>query len=176
MTDHILSAWKEDMDVRLHGGEPALPRAYVVHAHEVKAGEIYRDSVIRVTAIPVDHGSRKFAYGYRFEAKDKVIVISGDTTYSRRLIEAAKGTDILIHEVYSGSRLDRRESFIAAPRRNCNAGWQRNVHSTATILYSVPLHCLTFHVGRSGDIRLLGSEARLVLFSFAAESLARIRP
>ena len=37
---------------------------------------------VRVIAFAVSHGAWKYAYGYRFEAKDKVIVISGDTTYS----------------------------------------------------------------------------------------------
>jgi len=108
MTSHIMSAWKEDMDVRLHGGEPAVPRAYIVHAHDVKPGEIYRDSTVRVIAIAVPHGAWKYAYGYRFEAKDKTIVISGDTTYSTSLIEAAKGCDILIHEVYSKAGWSKR--------------------------------------------------------------------
>jgi ribonuclease BN (tRNA processing enzyme) len=141
MTNHVMSAWKEDMDIRLHGGEPAVPQAYVVHAHEVKAGEIYRDSVMRVIAIPVEHGSWKFAYGYRFEAKDKVIVISGDTTYSRRLIDAAKGADILIHEVYSAAGLAKR-----------TADWQK-YHST-------------FHTS-GGDVGRIASEVRpkkLVLY------------
>ena len=64
-------------------------------------GEIYRDEQVRVIAFAVPHGAWKHAYGYRFEAKDKVIVISGDTTYSEALIAAAKGCDILVHEVYS---------------------------------------------------------------------------
>src|ERR1700692_2493161 len=29
MTRHVMSAWKEDMQIRLHGLEPAIPRAYV---------------------------------------------------------------------------------------------------------------------------------------------------
>src|SRR6202043_3972753 len=70
--------------------------------------EIYRDQAVRVTAFAVNHGSWKHAYGYRFEAKDKVIVISGDTTYSPGLIAAAKPCDILVHEVYSQAGLAKR--------------------------------------------------------------------
>ncbi len=70
-------------------------------ARDVRPGEVYRDETLRVIAFEVPHGEWKHAYGYRFEAKDKVIVISGDTTYSEGLIAAAKGCDILVHEVYS---------------------------------------------------------------------------
>jgi len=80
----------------------------VVKARDVRPGEIYRDEAVRVVAFAVQHGAWKYAYGYRFEAKDKVIVLSGDTTYSESLIQAAKGCDILIHEVYSQKGLSRR--------------------------------------------------------------------
>jgi len=108
MTSHVMKAWKEDMAIRLHGLEPSVPQAYIVKARDVKPGEIYRDEAIRVVAFGVRHGSWKYAYGFRFEAQDKVIVVSGDTTYSEALIQAAKGCDILIHEVYSQKGLARR--------------------------------------------------------------------
>ena len=108
LVSHVMSAWSEDMDVRLNGLEHGVRRAYDIRAHEVKPGEVYRDTVVRVTAIPVRHGSWRYAYGYRFEAGGKVIVISGDTTYSEALAAAAKGCDILVHEVYSARGLARR--------------------------------------------------------------------
>ena len=101
MTAHIMKAWREDMDIRLHGLEPAVPQAFVVHTHEMKPSEKYHDAAVTVTAIPVTHGSWKHAYGYKFEAAGKIIVISGDTTVSESLIAAAQNCDILVHEFYS---------------------------------------------------------------------------
>ena len=108
MTAHVLAAWKQDLDIRLHGTQPVTPRGFAVEAHDVKSGQVYRDAGMRIVAFAVDHGAWKHAYGYRFEAPDKVIAISGDTTYSRSLIQAAKGCDILVHEVYSEKGLANR--------------------------------------------------------------------
>ena len=101
MTTNLLHAFKEDLEMRLHGTQPVETRGFVVTAHDVQPGEVYRDAAVRVTAFAVPHGTWKHAYGYRFEAQDKTIVISGDTTYSESLAEHAKGCDILVHEVYS---------------------------------------------------------------------------
>jgi ribonuclease Z len=70
MIGHILQAWREDMQIPLHDLEPAAKQAYVVHAHEIAPGEVYRDAAVRVTAIPVRHGAWKHAYAYRFDATD----------------------------------------------------------------------------------------------------------
>lgn len=101
MIANLMKAYEQDIDMRLHGGEPSVAKAYQVNPHDVKPGEIYRDETIRVIAFPDQHGTWKYAYGYRFEARDKTIVVSGDTTYSESLIKAAAHCDILIHEVYS---------------------------------------------------------------------------
>ena len=108
MAGHVMEAWKEDIDIRLNGLEHGLPAAYQVTAHDVVPGEVYKDEAVRVVAIKVDHGTWKHAYGYRFEAPDKVIVISGDTTFSESLIKGAAGADILVHEVYSQRGWERR--------------------------------------------------------------------
>jgi ribonuclease Z len=101
MANHVMKAWREDMEIRLHGLEPSSAAAYKVAVKEVRPGLVNDDGVVRVRAISVAHGGWKHAYAYRFEAGGKTVVISGDTAYSERLAEAAKGCDILVHEVYS---------------------------------------------------------------------------
>ncbi len=109
MTGLIERAWSEDRDIRIHGGEGEKPSEYEGHAQDVKPGLIYSDANVKVTAFAVEHGNWKSAFGYRFETPDRVIVVSGDTTYCENLIENAKGCDILIHEAYSAKGLDLRE-------------------------------------------------------------------
>lgn len=108
MTEHILKAYREDINVRLHGLEPANPIGCKVHVHEVRPGIIYRDHQVTVRAFAVHHGSWKYAYGYRFETPDRTIVISGDCAPSRSIIENCRGCDVLIHEVYSSEKFQTR--------------------------------------------------------------------
>ena len=63
MTDHLIAAFAEDIDVRTNGFEHAVPNGYKVRAREVKPGVIYDSAGVRVTAFPVLHGSWKYAYG-----------------------------------------------------------------------------------------------------------------
>jgi hypothetical protein len=83
MTDHLLAAYAEDIRVRNEGLEPDKTDGWQVQAHEIKPGVVYRDSNVTVTAFAVPHANWKFAFGYRFETRDKVIVISGDTRPER---------------------------------------------------------------------------------------------
>jgi ribonuclease BN (tRNA processing enzyme) len=109
MTDHLLLAYKEDMDIRINGLEYGNAKGYKVNVHEIAPGIIYRDSNILVKAFRVKHGSWEEAFGYRFETADKVVVVSGDCTYSEELVANAMGCDMLIHEVYSMEGLAKRE-------------------------------------------------------------------
>jgi ribonuclease BN (tRNA processing enzyme) len=101
MTEHILKAYEKDIDVRINGLEPANTEGYKVNTHEIKPGIVYEDENIKVNAFPVKHGAWDYAFGFRFETPDRVIVISGDCVPGPGLIENGRGCDVLIHEVYS---------------------------------------------------------------------------
>jgi ribonuclease BN (tRNA processing enzyme) len=47
------------------------------------------------------------AYAYRFDAKDRSVVISGDTSYAPELARFAAGADVLIHEAMYVPAVDR---------------------------------------------------------------------
>ena len=109
MTKHILEAWKEDVDVRITGLEQAAADGYQVDVHEIVASHksvvVYERDGVRISAFPVRHGSWKHAFGYRIDTADRSIVISGDTRPCDTLLDAARGVDILLHEVYPDSGL-----------------------------------------------------------------------
>jgi len=108
MTGHILKAYREDIEIRLNGGEPSNKTGYRVIAHEIKPGVVYKDDNVTVRAFAVSHGSWPEAYGFRFETAGRSIVISGDTRPSPAVIENCNGCDVLIHEVYSQAGFAKR--------------------------------------------------------------------
>jgi ribonuclease Z len=128
MTEHILKAYEKDIDVRLNGLEPANTDGWKVNAHEIKPGTIYEDANVTVTAFPVKHGNWDYAFGFRFETADRVIVISGDCVPSPTLIKNSKGCDVLVHEVYSAAAFEKRSPI-----------WQR---------YHADSHTSTLELGK----------------------------
>jgi ribonuclease BN (tRNA processing enzyme) len=73
--------------------------APLIHVHERSSGGlVYKDERVTVTSTLVDHYTVKPAFAYRFDSASRSIVISGDTTYCPRLVELARGADLLIHE------------------------------------------------------------------------------
>ena len=131
MAAHIEEAWRDDIHMRLFGLEPrdANPDAYRAVVTETTGGLAYEDENVRVTAIPVLHGSWPNPLGYRFDAGGRSIVISGDARPSESLVEACSGCDILVHEVYSA------EAFRSRPPE-----WQRyhaDSHTSAVELAEI---------------------------------------
>jgi ribonuclease BN (tRNA processing enzyme) len=108
MTRHLLAAYGDDIRARQQGLEPDKHEGYRVNAHEVRAGVVYRDSNVTVTAFAVPHANWRHAFGYRFETRDRVIVVSGDTRPSDAVVRACDGCDVLVHEVYSAERFKGR--------------------------------------------------------------------
>jgi len=99
MTQAFFEYMKLDIDVRIMDEGRPDPRK-LIFAHDfVKPGIIMQNANAKVTATKVRHPLVKQAFAFRFDTKDRSIVISGDTAYSPELISLAKRADILVHEV-----------------------------------------------------------------------------
>lgn len=96
-----------DIDTRIADeGRPALKP--LVHPHELrKGGLVMQDENVKVTAAVVHHPPVTPAFGYRFDAADRSIVISGDTTPTPSLIELARGADVLVQDALFTPAIDR---------------------------------------------------------------------
>ena len=96
-----------DIDTRI-ADEGRVPLAPLVHVHELTAaGLVFQDEHVKVTAALVRHPPVVPAFGYRFDAADRSIVISGDTAPSDELIALARGADVLVHDALFPAGVDR---------------------------------------------------------------------
>lgn len=106
MTEHLIEAWREDIDVRTNGLERGIKDGWRVNVRETMGGDVVYDSAgVVIRAIPVLHGNWEHALAYRIDAPGKSIVISGDTSPCPALEQASRGVDVLVHEVYPEVRL-----------------------------------------------------------------------
>jgi len=88
-----------DINTRIADEGRTDPRKLIT-THEIdKPGLVLSNDDVKVTACLVRHPPIVHAYAYRFDARDRSIVISGDTAYAPELAEFAKGADVLVHEV-----------------------------------------------------------------------------
>ena len=99
-----------DIHIRRDLTEMLAPAGAEINLHIVKEGVVYNDGEVKVTAFEVDHAPVQPAFGYRFEANGRTIVISGDCHDNDHMIPFVRGADVLVHEVYLPEYFDRTES------------------------------------------------------------------
>jgi hypothetical protein len=75
LTEHVLAAWNDGVQV---------------NAHEIAPGLVYRDDKIAVTA---------FGGGYRLQTVDRRIVIASGSSQGQTVVSQCNGCDVLIEEV-----------------------------------------------------------------------------
>lgn len=107
MTNLFFDMNAYDIKTRI-ADEGRIPLVPLVHTHELtRGGVVMQDENVKVTAAVVRHPPVVPAFGYRFDAPDRSIVISGDTAPSDDLIALAQGADVLVHEALYAPGVDR---------------------------------------------------------------------
>ena len=99
MTTDFFNYQKFDIDTRIPDEGRPDPRRLVTPHEFVSAGLVMQNVEVKVSSFRVRHPPIKQSYAYRFDAKDRSVVISGDTAYVPELATFARGADVLIHEV-----------------------------------------------------------------------------
>ena len=97
--DGLMNLWKPELEQRIdHEKRPSID-ALTVKVEEIAGGDTLTFGDMTVRAVAVNHLPVKHAFGFIFEKPDARLAISGDTTYCPALIDAARGVDMLLHEV-----------------------------------------------------------------------------
>ena len=125
MTKRFFEMNAYDIHTRI-ADEGRVPLVPLVQVHELREGGlVVRDDQITVRATRVNHPPVVPAFAYRFDADDRSIVISGDTTRSDNLVKLAEGADVLVHSAVYLPAVDRlvaRVPNAAALKRSIIAG------------------------------------------------------
>ncbi|CCH88407.1 Metal-dependent hydrolases of the beta-lactamase superfamily [Modestobacter italicus] len=116
MTEHLTRAWAADFNDRARDSNFAGPQSTFAVQDIDLSGiwapdplgipprlqapiPVWTDDEVTVTATLVDHHAAAPAFGFRFDTPDGSVTVSGDTAVSENLIDLARDTDYLVHEV-----------------------------------------------------------------------------
>jgi ribonuclease BN (tRNA processing enzyme) len=143
-----------DIDTRI-SNEGRVPIAPLVHVHEIRDdGVVMSDDNVKVTAALVVHPPVTPAFGYRFDARDRSIVISGDTAPSDNLARLARGADVLVHAVMYPQAIDRLVGRVpnAAALKESILGHQTSAEDAGRIAQAAGVKTLVLsHLVPSDD-------------------------
>jgi ribonuclease Z len=96
----LMALWRAELDQRIaHEMRPSAA-ALEVEVTEIAAGQALEIGALRVDVVEVDHKPVRHAFGFVYRAGGRTLALSGDTRRCPALIEAARGADILVHEVF----------------------------------------------------------------------------
>lgn len=88
----------EDFDIRIRATGRSAPADCFAVTEISHAGAVFEDENVRVSAALVDHPPFAHAFGFRVDAKDRSIALSGDTAPCEAIVDLARGADLLLHE------------------------------------------------------------------------------
>lgn len=103
LVENLRAAYAADISYRTANAGLDDGKAQI-DAQEITEGVAYQHAGVTITSFLVDHKPVTPAFGYRIEFGDRVIVLSGDTTYVKSMEEQARDADVLIHEIADASK------------------------------------------------------------------------
>lgn len=96
----LMDLWQPELKQRIAHEQRPSSAALQVEVSEIAPGPVFESFGLRIDAFEVDHRPVKPAFGFAIAAAGRRVVVSGDTAPCDSLVAAAKGADLLIHEVF----------------------------------------------------------------------------
>ena len=122
LVESTMAVWRTERELRIKWEKRSSLAAFEIEIHELESeGVVLEHAGGRVSVVKVEHQPVEPAFGFIFEASGRKLVLSGDTRYCENLVEAARGADVLVHEVFVhgsmpviGTRTERGLANVAA--------------------------------------------------------------
>jgi ribonuclease Z len=128
----LMALWEPELSQRIAHEKRPSTEALKIAVTEIAADEVFDIAGLQVRVVPVDHQPVRHAFGFVFEESGEKLVLSGDTRRCAALIEAARGAELLVHEVFV-----HREMPVVA-----------GVRSAQTVANVAGYHTLSDEVGK----------------------------
>ena len=96
----LMALWRPELEQRIEHERRPSTAALEVQVTEIAPGDTLAFGALTASVVEVDHRPVRHAYGFVFEAEGRCLALSGDTRRCPALIEAARGADLLLHEVF----------------------------------------------------------------------------
>jgi len=98
--DGTMALWKPELEQRIAHERRPSTAALQVEVTEIAPGQRLTIDQIAVDVVEVEHQPVKHAFGFVCDGGGRKVAISGDTRYCKALIDAARGAEVLVHEVF----------------------------------------------------------------------------
>ena len=116
VTEGFEKAYQLDYQYRHdhHGKEiaPITVAGFNPISIDVSQSVVLEKDGLKITVFEVSHNPIKPAFGYRFDYKNRSIVISGDTSYNENLIKKSQNADVLFHDALSINIIEGIQTFM----------------------------------------------------------------
>jgi len=145
LVDAAIAFSRANVEIRMvDEGRTTRPET-LFHGYDLPAtatpAEAFKDERVAVTTIENTHYPERSkarmpyrALSYRFDTRDRSIVFSGDTAYSKNLVELARGADLFVCEIMDQGVHDEMQARAkeAAEAGNPESIWRHiaETHST----------------------------------------------
>jgi ribonuclease Z len=96
----LMALWEPELSLRIAHEKRPSTDALKVDVTEIAAGQTLAFGGLAVEVVEVDHKPVRHAFGFVFRAGGCTLALSGDTRRCAALIAAARGADLLVHEVF----------------------------------------------------------------------------
>jgi ribonuclease Z len=96
----LMALWEPELSGRIAHEQRPSTAALETEVTEIAPGQTLTFGETAVDVIEVDHRPVRHAFGFVFRRGALTLALSGDTRRCPALIEAARGADLLVHEVF----------------------------------------------------------------------------
>ena len=97
--DGVRKSFSKDIEYRYSGNNYSK-----IICSNYSEKKVIKNNFLTVISFENDHGHIDYSHGFKVLYKNKSIVYSGDTTYSKEVVKNAKNCDILIHEIIAATK------------------------------------------------------------------------